>query len=178
MIGSVGDLGHVVGIRAPDRRFEEQSAELIAFKAEHVDVVVETGELSDLERQEAPVPGGLLVGAVVGDAVGACLGGREVASHVNGDRLPAQALGGQQTGVTDDDDALTIDHDRLAKAELLERARDLGDRAFGTEARVARVGDDALDRPDVDGKIARPCCVARVSLCTVAHVPSSFVRVV
>ena len=61
-----------------------------------------------------------MVRAVIGQAIGLCLGGGEVTSDVYRDCLEAQALGCQQARVADHDHVLSIDHDRLAEAELLQ----------------------------------------------------------
>ena len=72
--------------------------------------------------EQVVVPGGQLGGLVVGDAVGLGLGRRQADGDVDGDLGQAQLQGGLVAGVADDDDAVLVHDDRLAEAELLDRA--------------------------------------------------------
>src|SRR5262245_38092038 len=68
------------------------------------EAVVGSLQLGQLDRQEVEVPGGEVVGLVVGDAIRLDLLGRKVPGDVDRDFCEAQLLRRLPAGVADDDD--------------------------------------------------------------------------
>jgi hypothetical protein len=75
--------------------------------------------------------------------------GRQVRGYVDWNLGKAEFLRGLPAGMADNDHAGGIDNDGLAPAEFLQAGRDRVDGAV-IDPRVAVVGDDPFDRPEVD----------------------------
>ena len=152
----VGRLGHVVGVgQALVRLRPEQPQQLVGGEAGQVQVEVHLLELGQLERQLVVVPARHRGRLVVGDAVRLGLRRRQADGHVDRDFFQAQLQRRLVARVADDDDALLIDDDRLAEAELLDRRRH-GVHGGVVDARVVLVGPDRFDRTHFDVHGVRP----------------------
>ena len=115
------------------------------------DIHVETGaaQRRELCRQQRHVPLRELPGAVVRDAIRADLPRREPPRDVHRNLLEAEALRRFVAGVPDDDDALSVDDDRLSESKLLDRLGDRGNRLI-VLSRIPRVGADSIDGTHFD----------------------------
>ena len=116
-----------------------------------VEVDVEHRQLAELELQEVEVPAGAERDLVVGDPERPPLRLREMRQHDRRHLGQADRLRRQQPAVAGDDPALGIDQDRVGEAELADRGGDLLELPLRVGAGVARVGNEAADRPVGDG---------------------------
>ena len=112
-----------------------------------VEVDVEHRQLAELELQEIEVPAGAERDLVVGDPQRPLLRLGEVRQRDRRHLGHAERLRRQQPAVPGDDRALGVDQDRIGEAELADRGGDLLDLPLRMGAGVARVGDQAADRP-------------------------------
>ncbi len=123
-----------------------------AEKPVKVEVEVHLLQLGQLADQLVVVPGRQRRGLVVREPVRLDLGRRQAHGHVDRDRVQAQLQRRLVARVADDDDAVLVDHDRLAEAELADRR---GDGVHGgvVPPGVVLVRTDAVDRSlfDVHG---------------------------
>ena len=95
-----------------------------------VDVEFELQEALELDGEQLPVPARVFGKLVVGDDVGADLGGREVREADRRHLLDAEPYRRFDAAVAGDDAAVTIDQHRVGKPKPLDAVRDLADLFF------------------------------------------------
>src|SRR5258708_432194 len=88
--------------------------------------------------------------AVIEQAVGPYLCGRQIPGDMHGNSLQAQLLCSLETCVAGNDHALAVHYDRLAKREFLDRRSNLVDCFRAQLSCVARVRNRFIDRPVFD----------------------------
>ena len=125
MIASSGGSGTSSGsVRPCVDAGIEQLGQFILIETEQFAIETDCLQLADFDRQQVEVPLGVLAGAVVGDPVGPDRFGLHVLGDVNRDFGKVQLLGGFQSRMADDDDAVGIDDDRLPETEFVDGLHD------------------------------------------------------
>ena len=112
-----------------------------------VDGEFELQEALELDGEQLPVPARVFGKLVVGDDVGADLGGREVREADRRHLLDAEPYRRFDAAVAGDDAAVTIDQHRVGKPKPLDAVRDLADLFFFGVG--PGVGDPGLERGGV-----------------------------
>ena len=141
-----GNLGCLVRIgQTLDLLRAQELVELFGNEAGQRKVEVVELQVAEFQPQKFIVPLGILVRAVVHDAVGFGLRRGEALGHMHRDRLQPQLLGGLEPGVPDDHHQLLVHHDGLAEAELGNGRLHRID-GGGVVARVPGIGDQRLHR--------------------------------
>src|SRR4051812_45196540 len=102
--------------------------------------------------------------AIVHESIGFHLSRREIVGDMHRNLLQAQLLRREQSGVPADDDAVSIDDNRLAPTELLDGGGYLVDCLLGNLAAVLGVTDRFVDRPPTHFKIVHPCTSLQTGL--------------
>lgn len=124
-----------------------ESRQFLRLKAQAIEA--EAGLIEHLEfvNEQHRVPDRQLGRLVVADAEGRRLLGRQVEVLQHRHALEAQHGGGRQPSMAGEHDAILIDLDRRAKANLLDHGGKLLDALLIHLARVALVGLHLVDRP-------------------------------
>ena len=106
-------------------RFLQDEVDLRHLESGQFDIDLELDQPLQLNRQQLPVPAGLLGEPVVGQDVGALIGVAQVRQPACGHCVDTKELGGFHAAVASDDLLRIVHQDRVAEAELLDALCDL-----------------------------------------------------
>jgi len=117
----------------------EQSLDLgdIEPRERKVEVAVEFGDCSQLQREQVVVPAGQLGEPVVGNDIGPLLGLRHVFETQHGHRRHTEQLCCLDPAVARDHLSVPVDQNRVGKAKAFDARRDLLDLFLRVGARIA-----------------------------------------
>ena len=119
-----------LGVAARLARLLEDEVDLRHLEPGQFDIDVELDQPLQLNRQQLPVPSGLLGKLVVGQHIGALIGIAQVRQPARRHRVDAKELGRFHAAVAGDDLLRIVHQDRVAEAELLDALCDLANLLF------------------------------------------------
>ncbi|WP_456119798.1 hypothetical protein [Thalassococcus profundi] len=125
----------------------QQRIQLRSVEADLAEIQSEVRQVPEFQRQQLPVPAGILGQAVVSEDVGPLLRVREMREFDHRHLLQAQLGGRQHASVPRDDAVPAIHQHRVVEPELPDRACDLRHLRLGMGPRIVGVGDQLRDRP-------------------------------
>jgi hypothetical protein len=122
----------------------------------NVELEVEAREMLELDRQDLAIPPGIEGELVVGDDIGPLLGIAEMLDPDGRHHLETQRACRLDAAMAGDDHVRLVDEDRIGKAELANRGRDLMDLFPRVNPRIARIRLQQVDRALLDAELIRP----------------------
>jgi hypothetical protein len=147
--------GHLVlglgrTVRRALARLIEHKVDFSGREAGELDVEIDIDETLQLNRQQLAVPTRIEGQLVVGQHIGAPLGGAQMRQTYRRDALQSEQLCGLDSAVAGDDPAVLSDQNWIVESELPDAVRDLSDLLLGMGARIARMGPQARGRHGLD----------------------------
>ena len=125
-----------------ERQLADEHVDLRQLEAGdgEIEVDVEVGEILELDREQVPIPAGILGELVVGDHISADIRLAHARQLDGRDRHAAEQLRGRDTAMPGDDAVRIIDQDRIGESEPPDRRGDLLNLLCGMRARIACSG--------------------------------------
>ena len=151
ILGTKGTIGRGVPSLVQDH------VNLRLAEAGEVDVEIEVDQGLELDRQDLPIPPGVLGKFVVGQDIGPALGGAQVRQTKSGHLGAAQELGGLDPPVAGYDLVLVRDQDWVREAEPLDALGDLPQLLLRVSAGIAGVGPERGEFNRLN-EVRRPGC--------------------
>ncbi len=132
--------------QALGRRIEEPR-EFVHLEAHQAQVEAVRAQIAELHPEHLGVPARALGQLVVGEDERPLLRLGQMRELDDGDLFEAELARRHHPTVPDDDPVRAVDQHRVREAELADRAGDQRHLGVGMRAGIARVGDQARDRP-------------------------------
>jgi len=129
----------------------EQLGQFLLVEGQQTHVESSVHQFRQFNGQDFIIPLGQVRGFIIRDAIGLNLLRGQVLGHMDRDLSQAQLQGGLEAGVAADNDAVGINHNGLAEAELLQTGRH-GIHGAVIEAGIVLIGPDGVDAADFNGK--------------------------
>ncbi len=141
--------GILIGIQ---RRIEfvPQPIQFLVVEAQQIEVELFFSERCQFRRQQLVVPPGIQRQAIIDQNVSPFLRFGEMVEHDDGHFGEAQFASCLQPGVPGDYTGIAVDQDGVGEPELADAGRDLCDLLGGVGARIARIGNQPINRPSLN----------------------------
>ena len=131
-------------------RFAQQGLEFRIGKAHQIEIEIFLPERFQFHPEHLFIPAGIERQPVVSQHQRAPLRFCQMVQDDNRNFGHAQLAGGQQARVTGNHDPVRCDQERICPAEFPDGRRDLCHLLVGVRARIAHIGQEPIDRPNLN----------------------------